>query len=88
MPLTLKGKSKARLEIQWDGNTPVELSIVPASNTNSLLYREQILKAGGFQLELTHLEFNNLPEIGELDLVALVKDKSGALLETSEMLSI
>ncbi len=88
MPLTLKGKSKARLEIQWDGNTPVELSIVPASNTDSLLYREQILKAGGFQLELTHLEFNNLPEVTELELVALVKNKDGVLVEVSESLSV
>ncbi|NUM36495.1 MAG: protein phosphatase 2C domain-containing protein [Candidatus Brocadiae bacterium] len=87
MPLTLKGKSKARLEIQWDGNTPVELSIVPSSNTNTLLYREQILKAGGFQLELTHLEFNNLSEIAELELVALVKS-NGVLVEVSEPLSI
>jgi serine/threonine protein phosphatase PrpC len=88
MPLTLKGKSKARLDIQWDGEIPVELWIISNKNKDIPLYRQQIVNTMRISLELEQLDFSRLANITEIELVAVVKGKDKNNLAISESLPI
>ncbi len=88
MPLTLKGKSKARLEIQWDGELPVDLWMVPSQSQNIPLYRQTILESSRILLELDQLNFFQLPNANEVELLAIVKGKDDRNLAVSNILSI
>ena len=86
MPLTLKGKSKARLEIQWDGELPVDLWMVPSQSQNIPLYRQTILESSRILLELDQLNFFQLPNANEVELLAIVKGKDDRNLAVSNIL--
>ena len=88
MPLLLKGKSKSRLEVQWNGPTPVNISIISRDNQNIVLYQKHLNQAGRLNLELPQLDFSKLPDATEIELQALAEGEQGVSEITSETLTI
>ncbi len=79
MPLTLKGKLKSRLDIQWDSPTPVQLQIVSTDNQQAPLYQQELIEtAGRIQLELSQLDLEALSDVVDLELVAMLASPDGS----------
>lgn len=87
MPLTLKGKSKARLEIYWNEEVPVRVIITPA-NDDIVLYKEDIHEVGCTNIELHQLDFSSLFDAKELEIVASIEDKNKQICVQSSPLKI
>ena len=85
MPLTLKGKSKARLEILWDGHVPVNIEIISASD-NSIIFYKETLNTNKINLELSQLDFLSIDYANEVQIVVVAK--VGENVYTSETLLI
>lgn len=88
MLLTLRGRSKARLEIQWDGPLPVDLRIVPQNQRKVQLYETELHDTNRTQLELEQMNFSGLGNLTEIDIIAIAKWQRGQPEIESESLSI
>lgn len=88
MPLVLRGRSKARLEIQWDGLLPVSVRIIPKAHQKITLYQLQMETSSRAQVDLDQMDFSRLENLNELDLQALGKWQKGQPEASSESVPI
>lgn len=79
MPLTLKGKSKSRLDIQWDGCPPGQFNIVIVDNEEVVLYHKDVQETSArLQIELNELALEPFSEATELELVSILQPYNGS----------
>ena len=73
MPLILRSRSKARIEIQWDGALPVEIAIISQDHADIRLYRTTLADSDRLQLDLNEIDFSQIDHLDELKLIAIVE---------------
>lgn len=89
MPLTLKGKSKSRLDIQWDGYPPSKFTITTTENEEAILYQKEVQETNGrLQIELTDLALEPFSDATEIELLAILQPYNGNAAIRSETLMI
>jgi serine/threonine protein phosphatase PrpC len=88
MPLILRGRSKARVEIHWDGPLPVDIAIVAQEQTEIPIYQRNLSEGDRLQLELNELDFSKLGDCYELHLVGMIIGKEQEQGAVSASLSV
>lgn len=75
MPLILRGRSKARVDIHWDGPLPVDIAVIAQDHGEQPLYQKTLNEGDRLQLELTELDFSKLGDCTEVALLGIVAGK-------------
>lgn len=88
MPVILRGRSKTRLEIQWEGILPVSITLCSKEHREIPLYRFTLEDEDRLQLDLEQLDFSQLDPVHEVNLIAVADGQEDQVGGVSESLLI